>query len=250
MKTITKNIDKILIGLIFLAGIIIIYNQFQLSSLNSELSGIGGTIPTGAGLVSASEVIPKGVPRIYGDELKIKYDDVSASNPNLADQTIALLSEYDRNIVLTGKNLERYISITTQISCEYCCSAKAIVFSKDDEDAMNEKIKQAISTGQITEEQAKKYRITAGDAACGCAHSYAMRGLAKYLLTKHSTEFTDDQILEELAKWKTLFFPGQMEAKATALKENGIEFFYINLGSNKYRDIEKGSSSGGMVGGC
>ena len=250
MKTIIKNMDKILIGLIFLAGIIIIYNQFQLSSLNSELSGTVGNIPTGTGLVSASEVIPKGVPRIYGDELKIKYEDVSASNPKLADQTIALLSEYDRSITLSGDNLQRYIGITSQISCEYCCSADSIVFSKEDEDAMNDKIKQAIATGQITEEQANKYRIKAGDAACGCAHSYAMRGLAKYLLTKRSTEFTDDQILEELAKWKTLFFPGQMEAKANALKENGIEFSYINLGSNKYKGIEKGSSSGGMVGGC
>ena len=85
-----------------------------------------------------------------------------------------------------------------------------------------------------------------------------MRGLAKYLITEHASEYTDAQILEELAKWKTLFFPGPMSTKAAAMKEKGVPFTYSNLGSNAYRGIEKdvtvsgsaGSSSSGMVGGC
>ena len=60
------------------------------------------------------------------------------------------------------------------------------------------------------------------------------------------------KILEELGKWKTLFFPSQMTNKAKALQLSGIEFNYINLGSNKYRGIEATVSGGdsGMVGGC
>ena len=66
-----------------------------------------------------------------------------------------------------------------------------------------------------------------------------MRGLAKYLLDRHANEFTNDEILEELGKWKVLFFPGIMQNKANVLKQKGIEFNYINLASNKYRGIEK-----------
>ena len=66
-----------------------------------------------------------------------------------------------------------------------------------------------------------------------------MRGLAKYLITNHPNEFTDDQILEELGKWKILFFPGPMAAKAKVLQSKGIELNYINLASNKYRGIEQ-----------
>ena len=77
-----------------------------------------------------------------------------------------------------------------------------------------------------------------------------MRGLAKYLITKHGSEFTDDQILEEMGKWKVLFFPEIHMQKAAALKQNGIELNYINLASNLYRNIEKGASGGAMVGGC
>ena len=76
-----------------------------------------------------------------------------------------------------------------------------------------------------------------------------MRGLAKYLLTQHP-DVSDDLILEELGKWKVLFFPTIHEQKAQVLKEKGIEMNYINLASNKYRGIEKGAEGGSMVGGC
>ena len=131
-----------------------------------------------------------------------------------------ILANLDRTITLTGDDLQRYINIASQISCEYCCGAESIIF-KD------------------------------GKPACGCAHSFAMRGLAKYLLTKHP-DMSDDAVLEELGKWKTLFFPGIMQQKADIMRSQGIEMNYINLASNKYRGIEKGatSSGGAMVGGC
>ena len=172
-----------------------------------------------------SEIIPKGVPRIYGSELGISFDDISASNPQKTEATIALLGAFDTQnsgkfITLSGELKQRYIKIASQISCEYCCGAESIIFSN-------------------------------GEAACGCAHSFAMRGVARYLLANHASEFTDEQILEELGKWKTLFFPTILAQKAAVLEQQGIELYYINLASNKYRNIEKGAASdGSMVGGC
>lgn len=204
-----------------------IFNQFMISTIYSTtgLSGSSSDITTSS--VSATDlqsmltaVIPKGVPAVYGAELGVKYDDISASNAGLADQTISKLAVYDTKITLEGADLERYIKIASEISCEYCCGAQAIIFNN-------------------------------GAAACGCAHSQAMRGLAKYLIKNHPNDFTDDEILEELGKWKTLFFPTNLAQKALILKEKGIELNYINIASNKYRGIESGASSGGsMVGGC
>lgn len=203
------------IGVILLA--IVFYNTVRITNLPSTNTLSGSSILPS---VSASEILPKGIPKIYGKELGISFDDVSPSDPRKADATIAVLAKLDSTITLEGKDLERYIRIGKQISCEYCCGAEAIIF--DD-----------------------------GSPACGCAHSYAMRGLAKYLIKNHNSEYTDDEILEELGKWKVLFFPGIHETKAKVLKSKGIELNYINLASNKYRGIEKGeSSSGGMVGGC
>ncbi|PIO07770.1 hypothetical protein COU59_02850 [Candidatus Pacearchaeota archaeon CG10_big_fil_rev_8_21_14_0_10_34_12] len=200
------------IGLIvFLVGIIA-YSLFG----NSAPGG-------GTGFVSASEIIPTGIPAIYGEELGLQYDYVSEGNPQLANQAISFLGNFDRTLNLEGANLERYINILYNmhggISCEYCCGARSIIFSN-------------------------------GDMACGCAHSYAMRGLTKYLVLNYP-EMSDEEILEEIGKWKVLFFPGIMEGKAQVLESNGIDSTnYINLASNKYRGIEQGAVSGGMVGGC
>ena len=202
--------------------VLVLFNQWQISSLNSLSPARGSGTP----LTAISDVIPTGIPLVYGAELGVSYDDISPTNPSLADATIEKMGMLDRSIELQEADIQRYINVLYNleggISCEYCCGANSIITAN-------------------------------GQAACGCAHSYSMRGVAKYLIKYHPNEFTDDQILEELGKWKTLFFPGIMAQKAAVLKSKGIELNYINLASNKYRGIEKGvevGSSGAMVGGC
>ena len=204
-----------IIAIVVLAGVLM-YGLGKSSSTDETGSVIG--------TVSASEILPIGIPPIYGNELKISFDDVSANTRQKADSTIKILGNIDRSETLTGADLQRYINILYEqengISCEFCCGARSVIFSD-------------------------------GKQACGCAHSYAMRGLTKYLIKFHGNEFTDAEILEEVAKWKVLFFPGIHETKAAVLKSEGIELNFINLGSNKYRGIEEGQKSGGgMVGGC
>ncbi|MEK6836786.1 MAG: hypothetical protein AABX94_03915, partial [Nanoarchaeota archaeon] len=63
------------------------------------------------------------------------------------------------------------------------------------------------------------------------------------------------EILDELGKWKVLFFPGIHEKKAEALKASGVDYTnYVNLASNIYRGAENQASAGSgnsqMVGGC
>jgi hypothetical protein len=41
-----------------------------------------------------------------------------------------------------------------------------------------------------------------------------MRGLAKYLIINHPDEYSNDEILLELGKWKATFFPKQTISKA------------------------------------
>ncbi len=212
-----KNLDRGIIALLAILILLVANNQVKLNNM-SEMSAAGFAVATGVQTVAAS-IIPTGIPEIYGNELGVAYDDISPYDQQKADLTIRMLGYLDDSTQLNEDELKRYISIASKISCEYCCGAQSIIFSN-------------------------------GQAACGCAHSYAMRGLAKYIITKHPNEFTDDEILEELGKWKTLFFPGQIQAKAQILSQQGVELNYINLASNKYRGIEKGIGSGQMVGGC
>ena len=202
--------------IIAILAILLVYNFGKITGNGNSGTGLS----TGIGSVSASDILPKGIPEVYGQALGVKYDDVSASNPQLAEATITKLAQYE-DMQLDNATMTRYIRIGSSISCEYCCGAQAIIFSN-------------------------------GQRACGCAHSYAMRGLAKYLLA-NNPEMSDAEILNELGKWKVLFFPGIHEQKANALEANGIDSKnYINLASNLYRGIEQGQAtgSGGQVGSC
>lgn len=216
MENDKNTLDKLVVGLMIAVLFVNGFNMYQMQGMKSQISTSQPNGMLEMSYMSANqipetnsgiEVIPKGIPKIYGAELGVSYDDISASDQQKSDATIRKIGMLDQQISLSGKDKERYIAIAGQISCEYCCGVESIIF-KD------------------------------GSAACGCAHSFAMRGIAKYLIKNHGSEFTDNEILEELGKWKTLFFPSQMSKKAAVLKDKGIEIDYINLASNKYRGIE------------
>tara|TARA_Y100000310_G_scaffold291006_1_gene318605 strand:- start:2642 stop:3310 length:669 start_codon:yes stop_codon:yes gene_type:complete len=214
-----KNIDSFLLVAVGIALVLVAFNSYTLYGLSGSPGGGSGLVTGG----STDSIIPTGSPKLYGSELDVSFDGVSAADPYTADLTIGKLADLDKTITLTETQKERYINVLFTkeggTSCEYCCGAKSVIFET-------------------------------GESACGCAHSYAMRGLAKYLITEHGDEYTDDEILEEVAKWKVLFFPTQMAQKAQILEDQGIDTSYINVASNKYRGIEKGVTGGGMVGGC
>ncbi|MBI4163392.1 MAG: hypothetical protein HY512_00900 [Candidatus Aenigmarchaeota archaeon] len=137
------------------------------------------------------KVIPKGVPGVYGTELKVSFDDPVNSLDILANLD-ADLNPGKGGIKfeeLTQIQKDRYLKIGFSIACEFCCGVQSLI-TKD------------------------------GQPSCSCAHSAGMRGLAKYLLKNHESEFTDEQILDHLTKWKTLFFPQQMVAKY--MQEQGM----------------------------
>lgn len=138
--------------------------------------------------VSLQEFLPKGVPEVYGAELEVNFDKPVES--------LAALSKLDGDLYPDGKLKfvglsdefkQRYKRIGLNVACEYCCGATTLISSD-------------------------------GQPACGCAHSAAMRGLAMYMLKNHGQEFSDEQILGELVKWKAMFFPKQMYQKAIQLQ--------------------------------
>ena len=173
------------IGIFLIVGValIILFNQWQIWSISAAIENGNGMVTqtasqktplqsTGDPVQDAiNAVISTGVPDIYGAELGISFDEPVAG--------MNVLAKFDTSLKPSGEALQRYIKAGTSISCEFCCGAKSITTQN-------------------------------GQAACGCAHSAAMRGLAKYLAINHGSEYTDEQILEELIKWKSLFFPKQM----------------------------------------
>ena len=240
MKDKKNSKEPFLWGTLLIVILLLAINQIQILSI-AKSAGIS-MMPkiissskvklTGNLAEDANKVILlTGIPRVYGAELGIEY--IHPSQTAVMDQMIKKMSVFDptygrQKITLSGDLLQRYIDIAIRISCEYCCGAKCII--RPD-----------------------------GQAACGCAHSQAMRGLAAYLLQNHSDEFTNDEILQELARWKGLYFPKQMMQKYISQVSTGeytpdmaalIMGLDVKSSSGKNTPLPTDLSLPDMAGGC
>lgn len=222
-QKIVKSITGLLVILLVLITIFNTVQIYSMTNLTNTGAAVSSPSTQDSGQVDMSGIIPTGIPENYGNDFGIQFDDVNPSDQRKADEVIRKLAIVDTQTELQGPELERYINILYHMdggmSCEYCCGARSIIFEN-------------------------------GEMACGCAHSFAMRGVAKHLIVEYGDIYSDREIMEEVAKWKVLFFPGQMTSKAKVMESEGIEMTYSNLGANTYRGIEQGQTSGGMVGGC
>ncbi len=226
IKTFHKNKSTTARALLIVAMLLMSFNAFQISAMQDMSSMDMGSSSSKLNTLSKqakSDIIPTGVPKVWGKELDFSYDDIDPYNPASANAAITTLGNLDRTITLPSDLVERYVSILFKnnggMSCEFCCGAKSIIFEN-------------------------------GSPACGCAHSFAMRGITKYLLINHP-DMSDEEILTDVGKLKVLFFPGIHESKAAVMESKGIDVNIISLTTNENRGIEKGQTSGGsMVGGC
>lgn len=237
MKNLSSINSLLLVLLILPFGINQFYitKTYQSLGINNGFAKISSSITTKDKKLSGEImddtvklVISQGVPEIYGEELGVSFDQVQSA--------INVMRKYDptygkQKITLTGDDLQRYIDVGLKISCEYCCSAVSIV--RND-----------------------------GDAACGCAHSIAMRGLLAYLIQNHGHEYTNDELLRELSLWKGVYFPKQMIKEMAEQLQSGeytpdIASIVLGLELPSYGDSTKDAplpseieNLPGMVGGC
>ncbi|MBI2658294.1 hypothetical protein HYX08_06410 [Candidatus Woesearchaeota archaeon] len=241
--------EKISYGMVALVAVLILFNQMQISQASAlvgfdsglKLSTASTKQPvalTGDPTQDAiAVVIPRGTP-FYGEAFGISFDD-----PIRSLEIIAQLDpSYGRNKVqLSQEEKERYIKIgtTPTMACEFCCGTTTLVF-KD------------------------------GRPACGCKHSWAMRGVAAYLI-KNYPDLSDEEIMKEIAKWKSLFFPKQMIQKYIQETQTGqytpdIASLLLDVDEEKLKEMKAAVASQGnaqnsntaaginelpsMVGGC
>src|SRR3989344_3035766 len=204
-----KN-TKVLILVAIVAAALLI-NQWQIMAI-SGMAGDASSKGTKLSVKLSGDVvqdaikavIPTGTPE-YGTELGVSFDDPINS--------LNILAKLDRQVPtssLTEEENARFVNVGTKISCEFCCGAPSVIDNT-------------------------------GRSLCGCSHAASFKGLSKYLIKNHPSEWTDDEILLELTEWKALYYPRNMVEKAVAALENGLELTPAGLND---RDLLNKISSG------
>ncbi len=237
-----KSQSAVLVSLLAIATILIVFNQYQVSALSSQFDSAAGSVSKGkiwfgggtseVNLESVdvtqitstamalkqlfpelsqlegeddaiATLIPTGMPEYSASLGGITFDDPVTSMEYLAKWYYSLKQDVQQN---NPEMWQRYLNLAarpTGISCEFCCGIGA----------------QGIDSK--------------GELRCGCAHNPAVQALTMGLML--NTDYTDAEVLREVMKWKTIFFPKNM----------------VSLGLEVAgKDASELESLPGMVGGC
>lgn len=215
------EINKTMAVLIGVLAFLLIFNQFLLADFSfsgysvknvdiSEISQITTTSQAVALLFPVEDIqneedainimISQGTPE-YGSLMGISFDNPVGALELLASNYNTVKQDIKQNYPDVW---ERYLNLATKpvgVSCEFCCGVGPVGITKN------------------------------GDLRCGCKHNPAAQTLAMLLMK--DTKYDDAEVLREVLRWKSLWFPRDMVG--LALKASG-------------GDIE--TALPGMVGGC
>lgn len=84
-------------------------------------------------------------------------------------------NQVERETQLSPEQEQRWNNIVGSFTCDYCCG------SPQNPTVINR---------------------------CGCSHAGAWRGIAKFFVKNYGEKYSDSQILGEMTRWKTLWYPG------------------------------------------
>lgn len=226
-----SNLESVMLVVIILTGGLLFLNQLQISAVSHSLDVVTGkasridlkgvdvsTLKATAMTVAAvfpelknvkteeevmSVMLASGTPE-YSELLGgVTFDDPVTSLSYLSKWYYSLKEDVKNN---DPETWQRYLSLAAAprgISCEFCCGVGP----------------QGIDSQ--------------GNLRCGCKHNPALQAVALGLIKY--TDYSDAQILREVMKWKTVFFPRNMVA---------LGFQVAGQDPSQIKSLP------GMVGGC
>jgi hypothetical protein len=180
---------------------------------NVDLSGIQNTAQALAAVMPLDKItdaqsainlmIPTGTPS-YGEAMGgVSYDQPVPALQLLQRAYRPLKEDIKTN---NPEIWQRYLALATKpvgISCEHCCGVGPVGIT------------------------------STGESRCGCSHNPALHALTLWLMK--NTDMSDAEVLQEVMKWKALWFPKDMVGMAMQIAGG---------------DTSALDAVPGMVGGC
>ena len=225
--------EKISIGAVALVGIMILFNQIQLSQATSMVAGspskIGSIVKSlssgpmklvgggKGGIVVGPQLNPNGRTTKLVEWQTISETPAPQDTGNPTQDAIATVVPTGTPFyVLEGPGSEKIKGVSFD---------DPITSQKIWASLLGSKRFGTANTIQLTPEEEKRWQKITGTYTCdyccggpnsvttinrcGCAHSYGWQGMAKFFI-KYYPQYTDEQIAGEMTKWKGLWYPQGM----------------------------------------
>lgn len=169
-----KEESKITIGILVIVLAITMFQSYQIFKLSSEIKNIKITGAVVGISTTGSETSESSTLQQILEEITPKgtpdYGKKAGVSYDKVEESLRTLTGYT-TLPLSSEEQQRYdeIASTEGTACNYCCG------------------------------------VTKLTQNCGCSHNIALQGLTKWLIK--NTDYSNDQILQEIRKWQILFFP-------------------------------------------
>ncbi|MBS3114515.1 hypothetical protein J4448_05425 [Candidatus Woesearchaeota archaeon] len=226
-----SQIEKISYGVVALVAVLILFNQFQISNVNALLTGASSPVSSFVKSISSPLKLGTGKsgvvigPQLNADGRTTKLVEWTAISETSApkstgnptqDAIAAVVSTGTPFYVLEGPGSEKIKGATFD---------DPLTSQKVWASLLGSKRFGTSNTVQLTPEEEQRWKkivsVFTCDYCCGgpnsvttinrcgCAHSYAWQGMAKFFIKYYPT-YSDEQIMGEMTKWKGIWYPKGM----------------------------------------
>ncbi len=225
--------EKLSWGFVAFIAVLILFNQFQISQVNALVSGTSSVVSSFVKTVSSGPVKLVGSGKsgiVIGPQLNSDGRTTKLVEWTTISETPAPKS--------TGNPTQDAIATVVPTGTPFYVlegpGSEKIKGASFDDPLTSQKVWASLlgsrrfgtaNVIQLTPEEEKKWqKLTSVFTCdfccggpnsvttinrCGCAHSYAWQGMAKFFI-KYYPQYTDEQIMGEMTKWKGLWYPQGM----------------------------------------
>ncbi len=222
--------EKLSYGIVAFVSVLILFNQFQISQVSAFVSGTSSNVGSFVKSVSSPLKLGSGKGSVIGPQLNSDGRTTHLVEWSTISETPALKS--------TGNPTQDAIAAVIPIGTPFYAASgpgsEKIQGASFDDPITSQKVWASLlgsrrfgteNAIQLKPEEQKRWQkltsvftcdFCCGGpnsvttiAQCGCAHSYAWQGMAKFFIRNYP-QYTDEQILGEMTKWKALWYPQGM----------------------------------------
>ena len=227
--------EKVTYATVGLVAVLILFNQFQISQVNALASGNpsagsfvnsvssvplkllgyssnGGTVKLGK-FEFGSKITLKPMPLAVGEHPAISgYKTKVKPIPTISELTLKpstgdAAQDLLNNVIPTGTpwyGQQAGVSFDDPISAQKKLATYRALQLSPEENQRWSKIANSFTCDYCCGSPQNPTIIT----RCGCAHSAAAQGMAKWFVKNYGDKFTDEEIYGEMGRWYALWYPG------------------------------------------
>ncbi len=203
--------NNYLFAAIIILVLLIFINQLMIPKAFASAGITGGVVNIG-NFEYGSKITLKPMPLATGEQPKIKgYKSIVKPLPTISELSITpstgdVVQDLLNNIVPTGTpwyGQEAQVSFDDPITSQKnWATYRSLELSSAEEERWN-RIVNSFTCDYCCGSPQNPTIIT----RCGCAHSAAAQGMAKWFIKDYGDKYSDEEIYGEMARWYALWYP-------------------------------------------